>query len=99
MRARGHEVAIYDASAPAAARDAGSIAARIDAFGAELVGLHLKTLHVQPAYALARVLAERWPLVAGGPHATVRPEEPPAGHAQEWRCQPARGMKRGAAVA
>jgi anaerobic magnesium-protoporphyrin IX monomethyl ester cyclase len=31
---------------------------------------------VQPGYALARDLAARWPLVAGGPHATVAPVEP-----------------------
>src|SRR5262249_32622765 len=63
LRARGHAVALYDASAPAAARDVDAIAARIDAFGADVVGLHLKTLHVQPAYGLARALGERWPLV------------------------------------
>jgi anaerobic magnesium-protoporphyrin IX monomethyl ester cyclase len=76
LRARGHEVALLDASAPAAPRDAGEIAQRIDAFAPDLVGLHLKTLHVQPAYALAAALGDRWPLVAGGPHATVCPDEP-----------------------
>ncbi|HEX6838015.1 MAG TPA: radical SAM protein [Polyangia bacterium] len=76
LRARGHEVALYDASAPAAAHDAAAIAARIEAFAPELVGLHLKTLHVQPAYALAATLGARWPLVAGGPHATICPDEP-----------------------
>jgi radical SAM superfamily enzyme YgiQ (UPF0313 family) len=76
LRARGHEVALYDASAPAATRDADAIAARIEAFAPDLVGLHLKTLHVQPAYALAAALGGRWPLVAGGPHATICPDEP-----------------------
>src|SRR5689334_23551062 len=76
LRAGGHEVALVDASAPHAPHDHDAIAARIAAFAPDLVGLHLKTLHVQPAYALAAALAERWPLVAGGPHATVRPEEP-----------------------
>src|SRR4051794_28079464 len=64
LRARGHEVALYDGSAPAAARDVETIAARIAAFTPDLVGVHLKTLHVQPAYALAAALDGRWPLVA-----------------------------------
>lgn len=76
LRARGHEVALYDGSAPHASRDHDEIARRIDAFAPDLVGLHLKTLHIQPAYALAASLGGSWPLVAGGPHATVRPDEP-----------------------
>jgi radical SAM superfamily enzyme YgiQ (UPF0313 family) len=78
LRAGGHEVALLDASAPHAPRD---ISARIAAFAPDLVGLHLKTLHVQPAYALARELD--WPLVAGGPHATVCPDEP-LEHGFDW---------------
>ncbi len=31
---------------------------------------------MQPAYALAAALGGRWPLVAGGPHATICPDEP-----------------------
>lgn len=76
LRARGHEVGLYDASAPAAAREPDAIAARIEAFAPDLVGLHVKTLHAQPAYALAASVGARWPLVAGGPHATVCPDEP-----------------------
>lgn len=76
LRARGHEVALLDASAPRGPRTVDAIAARVEAFAPDLVGLHLKTLHVQPAYALARALDGRWPLVAGGPHATVAPDEP-----------------------
>jgi anaerobic magnesium-protoporphyrin IX monomethyl ester cyclase len=76
LRAGGHEVALLDASAPFADPDPDAITARIAAFAPDLVGLHLKTLHVQPAYAMAAVLAARWPLVAGGPHATVCPDEP-----------------------
>lgn len=75
LRAGGHEVALLDASAPFAPHDHGGIAARVAAFEPDLVGLHLKTLHVQPAYALAGALAG-WPLVAGGPHATIVPDEP-----------------------
>lgn len=76
LRAGGHEVALLDASAPFADHDADAIAARIAAFAPDLVGLHLKTLHARPAYALAAALAGKWPLVAGGPHATVCPDEP-----------------------
>jgi radical SAM superfamily enzyme YgiQ (UPF0313 family) len=76
LRARGHEVALLECSAPRSPRDSDEIAARIAAFGPDLVGLHLKTLHVQPAYALAAAFGGRWPLVAGGPHATVCPAEP-----------------------
>jgi anaerobic magnesium-protoporphyrin IX monomethyl ester cyclase len=76
LRAGGHQVALYDASAPRSDRDPDAITARVAAFSPDLVGLHLKTLHVQPAYAMAASLAGRWPLVAGGPHATVCPDEP-----------------------
>jgi anaerobic magnesium-protoporphyrin IX monomethyl ester cyclase len=85
LRAAGHEVALLDASAPHAPRSHGEIAARIAAFGADLVGLHLKTLHVQPAYELARSLAAAsiGELVAGGPHATIVPDEP-LSHGFRW---------------
>ena len=82
LRAGGHTVALLDASAPFAPRDHAAIRARIDAFTPDVVGLHLKTLHVQPAYALARALADL-PLVAGGPHATIVPAEPLA-HGFRW---------------
>jgi radical SAM superfamily enzyme YgiQ (UPF0313 family) len=76
LRAGGHEVAVLDASAPHAPHDHAEIAARLAAWRPDLVGLHLKTLHVQPAYALARRLADQFTLVAGGPHATIVPDEP-----------------------
>ena len=66
LRAAGHEVALLDGSAPFAPKEHAAIAARIEAFAPDIVGVHLKTLHVQPAYALAASLA-KWPLVAGGP--------------------------------
>jgi anaerobic magnesium-protoporphyrin IX monomethyl ester cyclase len=75
LREAGHAVALLDASAPFAPHDAAEIRARIAAFAPDLVGLHLKTLHVQPAYAIAAELAE-FVLVAGGPHATIVPAEP-----------------------
>jgi anaerobic magnesium-protoporphyrin IX monomethyl ester cyclase len=76
LRHHGHEVALLEASAPGSPRDGDEIARRIAAFVPDLVGMHLKTLHVQPAYALARAFGGKWPLVAGGPHATVCAEEP-----------------------
>ncbi|NVB83712.1 MAG: radical SAM protein [Kofleriaceae bacterium] len=82
LREGGHEVAIYDASTPFAPRGHADIAGRVRAFAPDLVGLHLKTLHVQPAYALAAALDE-FVLVAGGPHATIVPAEPLA-HGFDW---------------
>jgi radical SAM superfamily enzyme YgiQ (UPF0313 family) len=76
LRAGGHDVALLDASAPFAPTDHAQIAERIAAFAPDVVGLHLKTLHVQPAYALAASLRDRFALVAGGPHATIVPDEP-----------------------
>ena len=75
LRVAGHEVAVLDASAPFAPHDVAEIRARIAAFAPDLVGVHLKTLHVQPAYAVTAELAE-FVLVAGGPHATIVPAEP-----------------------
>jgi radical SAM superfamily enzyme YgiQ (UPF0313 family) len=86
LRAAGHEVALLDASAPHAPHGAAEIAARARAFAPDLIGLHLKTLHVQPAYALAAALRAALPavpLVAGGPHATIVPDEP-LGYGFAW---------------
>jgi len=84
LRAAGHEVALLDASAPHAPASHEAIAERAARFEPDLVGLHLKTLHVQPAYALAAALAARsFALVGGGPHATIVPEEPLA-HGFRW---------------
>lgn len=75
LREAGHDVGLLDASAPNAPHDHDEIRLRVAAFVPDLVGLHLKTLHVQPAYALADALAG-FTLVAGGPHATIVPDEP-----------------------
>lgn len=77
LRAGGHVVALLDASAPHAPHDHAEICARVAAFEPDLVGLHLKTLHVQPAYALAAALAASgsFTLVGGGPHATIAADE------------------------
>jgi len=74
LRAGGHEVALLDASAPNAPHDLASIRQRIAAFSPDAVGLHVKTLYVQPAYALAAELSDHV-LIAGGPHATIQPDE------------------------
>jgi radical SAM superfamily enzyme YgiQ (UPF0313 family) len=84
LRAAGHDVALLDASAPYAPCSHEAIADRVAAFEPDLVGLHLKTLHVQPAYALAEALSARsFVLVGGGPHATIVPAEPLA-HGMRW---------------
>lgn len=84
LRAAGHEVALLDASAPHAPSAHAEIADRVARFAPDLVGLHLKTLHVQPAYALAEALAAGGlPLVGGGPHATIAPAEP-LGRGMRW---------------
>ncbi|CAN5814467.1 radical SAM protein [soil metagenome] len=83
LRAGGHQVALLDASAPFAPHEHAEIIARIEAFAPDAVGVHLKTLHVQPAYALMKELAEKWPVIAGGPHATIVPAEPLA-HGATW---------------
>jgi radical SAM superfamily enzyme YgiQ (UPF0313 family) len=84
LREAGHEVALLDASAPHAPSAHDAIADRVARWAPDLVGLHLKTLHVQPAYALAEALAARsLPLVGGGPHATIVPGEP-LGRGLRW---------------
>lgn len=74
LRAGGHEVALVDASAPHAPHDFGELRRMIAAFAPDAVGLHIKTLYVQPAYALAAELADHV-LIAGGPHATIQTDE------------------------
>jgi len=78
LRRSGHEVGLLDASAPQAPHEHGEIVARALAFGADLVGIHCKTLYAQDAYALAASFKERATaaLVCGGPHPTVAPLEP-----------------------
>jgi radical SAM superfamily enzyme YgiQ (UPF0313 family) len=74
LRAAGHTVGVLDASAPHAPHDPWQIREYVAAFVPDVVGIHLKTLHVQPAYALAKVL-DGFTLLAGGPHATICPDE------------------------
>jgi radical SAM superfamily enzyme YgiQ (UPF0313 family) len=79
LRRAGHEVALLDASAPFAPNSAEQIADRLAEFGADLVGIHIKTLYVRAAYAMVREVRRIMPsvrIVGGGPHATVVPAEP-----------------------
>jgi anaerobic magnesium-protoporphyrin IX monomethyl ester cyclase len=75
LRAAGHEVALVDGSAPNAPHDHAGIRRMIDAFAPDAVGMHLKTLYVQPAYALAAELGADHVLIGGGPHATIATSE------------------------
>jgi anaerobic magnesium-protoporphyrin IX monomethyl ester cyclase len=74
----GAEVRVIDAAARCFGQDAaGRILREAESFRPEIVGMSLFTRWVWHAYRLAEELAGRgpWTLVAGGAHATVRPEE------------------------
>lgn len=75
LRAGGHEVALHDGCATHAVKQVDQIATRIAAFAPDLIGVHIKTLHAQDAYRIAPTLAAIAPLCAGGPHATICPDE------------------------
>jgi radical SAM superfamily enzyme YgiQ (UPF0313 family) len=73
---RGCDVRVIDAAARHFGHDADWIVSEAEAFAPRIVGVGLFTRWVQHAYALAeRLRGGRWLLVAGGAHATVRPEE------------------------
>src|SRR3954468_4904133 len=73
---RGCEVRVIDAAARHFPGDAASIVADAEAFAPDVVGFGLFTRWVWHAYELAEAFRGRFPLlVAGGAHATVRPEE------------------------
>ena len=72
----GHEVRVIDAAARHFAHDAEWIVSEAEAFAPRIIGFSLFTRWVWHAYGLAeRLRGGRWLLVAGGAHATVRPEE------------------------
>lgn len=77
LQRAGHDVGLLDASAVHAPRGEATILGQIRQFGADLVGLHVKTLYVQDARRWAQVLRDGLEpavrLVAGGPHPTVAP--------------------------
>jgi len=62
---------------PVAPDTPATLAAFVAELSPDVVGVHLKTLEVRRAYDLVAPLASLGvPLIAGGPHATVRPLEP-----------------------
>lgn len=76
LLARGHEVRVIDAAARLFPHDVEWIAGQTRAFAPSIVGFGLYTRWVWHAYQLAgRLRGGPWLLVAGGPHASVRPEE------------------------
>lgn len=76
LLARGHEVRIVDAAARYFKGDSQAILAEAEAFRPDIVALGLFTRWVWHAYRLVETLRGRFPLlVAGGAHATVRPDE------------------------
>jgi len=77
LRCAGHEVWVVDGAAPFAPDTSETLAAFVAELSPDVVGVHLKTLEVRRAYDLVAPLASLGvPLIAGGPHATVRPLEP-----------------------
>jgi radical SAM superfamily enzyme YgiQ (UPF0313 family) len=73
----GHLVRLVDANALHRPLDPGEVAGEVAAFGAEVVGVTLLTPLAREAYEVAGLLrADGARLLAGGPHATLRPDEP-----------------------
>lgn len=74
--ARGFEVRVIDAAARRFPHGAQWIVEEARAFAPGIIGIALYTRWVWHSYQLAKMLrGGPWLLVAGGPHATVRPEE------------------------
>ena len=73
---RGHEVRVIDAAARYFDRDADSIVGEAESFDPDVIGFSLFTRWIWHAYQLVeRFQNDSRLLVAGGAHATVRPEE------------------------
>jgi anaerobic magnesium-protoporphyrin IX monomethyl ester cyclase len=80
LLAAGAEVRVVDAAARHFVGGADAVADAVDAFAPQVIGVGLFTRWVWHAYRLVAALRTRLPgtaplLVAGGAHATVRPEE------------------------
>jgi radical SAM superfamily enzyme YgiQ (UPF0313 family) len=75
LAARGHETHVIDAAAPYGP-GLDELANAVKRLEPDLIGIHVKTLEVQSAYRAALELRDSgaW-LVAGGPHASVCPDE------------------------
>jgi anaerobic magnesium-protoporphyrin IX monomethyl ester cyclase len=73
----GHEVRLMDANAQARRRTSEQIIAEAEAWRPDVIGMTLVTPLVKEAYRLAAGLKScRARLIAGGPHATLLPDEP-----------------------
>jgi radical SAM superfamily enzyme YgiQ (UPF0313 family) len=76
LLARGHEVVVVDAAARRFAHDDAWVVQRVRESRPDVVGVALFTRWVWHAYRLVERLRGEFPLlVAGGAHATVRPDE------------------------
>ena len=77
LRQAGHQVHLLDANAVSRRRDADQIVRFADELKPDVIGITLVTPLVREAYRLASGLrATGAKLLAGGPHATLLPEEP-----------------------
>ena len=77
LLAWGCEVRVIDAAARHFIHDSDWILSEAGRFSPEIVAFGLYTRGVQKSYRLAERFAGRFPLlVAGGPHASARPDEP-----------------------
>ncbi len=77
LLARGCEVRIIDAAARHFFHDSDWILSETEGFSPEIIAFGLYTRRVRESYRLAERFAGRFPLlVAGGPHASARPDEP-----------------------
>jgi magnesium-protoporphyrin IX monomethyl ester (oxidative) cyclase len=73
----GHEVRLVDANAVHHRLDSEGVAREVAAFRPDVIGVTLVTPLAQEAYRLTGLLRPLGaPLLAGGPHATLLPEEP-----------------------
>jgi len=77
LERQGYDVRLLDACAAAKPRNADQIIKEIEHLKPDVVGVTLVTPLVRQAYDLAKRLAVTGvKLIAGGPHATLLPEEP-----------------------
>lgn len=73
----GYQVHLLDANAAQRRRSTIEIVAEVNAIRPDVVGITLVTPLAKEAYRLAQSLKEQgFRLIAGGPHATLLPEEP-----------------------
>ncbi len=77
LTAAGHEVRIVDANAVRRRLTSEQVVEEALAFGPDVIGVTLLTPLAKEAYRLASLLRRVGaPMLAGGPHATLVPEEP-----------------------